>query len=66
MRAPTPTHQLIEIRLGRPLEELVQEQLDAGQGWRRIADIVQERTNVTVSYEALRSWFPKQRRRRAA
>ena len=54
---PTPTHLLIESRLGRDLGEFVTEQQAQGLGYRRIADILSECTDVAVSHESLRSWF---------
>ncbi len=54
---PTPTHQLIEVRLGGDLTKFVDDRLNTGMGWRRIAEAVTERTGVTVSHETLRSWF---------
>jgi hypothetical protein len=56
---PTATHLLIEARLGRDLKEFVAERQNAGEGWRRIAEDIYRRTNVSVSHEALRSWCGK-------
>lgn len=54
---PSPTRLLIETRLGRPLDQLVAEMQAQGLGWRRIAEVVGERTNVTVSHESIRTWI---------
>jgi hypothetical protein len=54
---PTPTRLLIETRLGRPLDEVVHEQLAAGKGRRRIAEDIRYRTEISVSHETLRGWF---------
>jgi hypothetical protein len=53
----TPTQQLIEIRLGRPLAGFVRERLSEGAGWRRIANDVRGRTDISVSHETLRKWY---------
>lgn len=54
---PTPTQQLIEVRLGRPLDQFVHEQLAQNLGWRRIAEDIRRRTDITISHETLRGWF---------
>src|SRR5690554_3220304 len=53
---PTATRQLIEVRLGRDLDEWVNERRDTGLGWRLLARALTERTNVNVSHETLRRW----------
>ncbi len=58
---PTPTQQLIEVRLGRDLGGYVKERRQAGDGWRRIADHLHARTGIAVSYESLRRWCPERR-----
>lgn len=63
MPARTPTHQLIESRLGgrRSLARFVAERRKRGLGWRAIAHDVCAETGIAVSHEALRSWFGAKR-----
>jgi hypothetical protein len=57
----TPTQRLAEVALGRSLAEYVTEKRNARPRWpwRLIADQLAEDTNgeITVSHEALRSWY---------
>ena len=54
---PTATQQLIEVRLGRPLRELVTEMTAEGKGWRLIAREIRRRTEISVSHETIRTWM---------
>jgi hypothetical protein len=63
---PTPARLLIETRLGRPLDAFVGERLDAGDGWRKIAKELRYKTDVRVSHETLRGWFPEHQGRAVA
>ena len=58
----TPTQQVAELILGRPLAEYVAEKRSARPRWpwRLIAEQLATDTDgqVTVTHEALRSWFP--------
>lgn len=53
----TPMRQLVELTLGRDLQQYVRIRQAEGLGWRRIADDVKRDTGLSVSHEALRSWF---------
>lgn len=56
---PNGTHlqQLLEAKLGRDLGQYVRIRQAEGLGWRRIADDLKRDTGLSVSHEALRSWF---------
>lgn len=58
---PSALRLLADERLGGNLDGLVSGLRLAGWGWRRIAQEVGKRTSLTVSYEALRSWYPDDR-----
>lgn len=53
----TALSQLVEVRLGRPLEPFVRSRLAEGLGWRRISDDLWKVSGHRVSHETLRSWF---------
>ena len=53
----TPKRQLIDIRLGGRLDELVEDRRRAGASWRKIADEISKAAKVSVSFETLRDWF---------
>jgi len=57
----TPTQRLAAIKLGRPLEEYVNEKRTARPRWtwKLIAEQLAEDTDgeITVSHEALRQWY---------
>ncbi|WP_097212020.1 MULTISPECIES: hypothetical protein [unclassified Rhodococcus (in: high G+C Gram-positive bacteria)] len=57
---PTPTRELIELRLpaGMNLSGFVAQRRRSGAGWRLMADEVLEATGVFVSHQTLRRWFP--------
>ena len=56
---PTPTQQLIELKLGdESLEQFVRSRRATKTAWRHIARDVHEATGVDVTLESLRSWFP--------
>lgn len=54
----TATQQLIDIRLGVSLDDFIAERRLAGDSWRTTSDLLFQRTNVRVSHETLRSWYP--------
>lgn len=58
--APTATHRLADSLLGDdgPLEDFVRIRRVDGRSWRLIARDLYERTEIDVTYETLRSWFP--------
>lgn len=55
----SPTRQLIEERLtgGRSLASLVMTERRKGNGWRKIADTVSNKSGVVISHSTLRNWF---------
>lgn len=53
----THLHQLLEAKLGRDLSQYVRIRHAEGLGWRRIADDLKRDTGLSVSHEAVRSWF---------
>lgn len=55
MTNPTPLRQLIEMKLGEPVEVFVAARRPA-RSWRQIRDEVQERTGMTITHETLRGW----------
>lgn len=55
----TPMRRLVEVTLGRDLGQYVRVRQAEGLGWRRIAEELKRDTGLTVSHEALRSWFTK-------
>ena len=54
----TPTHRLADLLLGDdgPLETFVRSRRP--RSWRLIARDLYEATNLDLTYETLRSWFP--------
>lgn len=65
-RMKSPTHQLADAKLGRPLADLVSERRQAGDSWRRISLSIFTETGLDVSGETLRVWFPEAERTGAA
>jgi hypothetical protein len=59
MRQQTHMQMLLQEKLGsgRPLAQYVRIRQAEGLGWRRIADDIRRDTGLTVSHEALRTWF---------
>ncbi|HEY5985164.1 MAG TPA: hypothetical protein VIV12_02095 [Streptosporangiaceae bacterium] len=55
--ARTATQLLLEVRLGRDLEEYVRELRSNEQSWRQIAEAIYSRTGINVSHETVRGWF---------
>lgn len=55
----THMQMLLQERLGsgRPLDAYVRIRQAEGMGWRRIADDLKRDTGLSVSHEALRTWF---------
>jgi hypothetical protein len=53
----TVLSQLVETKLGRPLEEQIVEARQAGADWRSIASALTALTGMTVSHETVRSWM---------
>lgn len=53
----TPLAELVEAKLGRPLEPFVRSRLAEGLGWRRISDDLFAVSGRRVSHETLRGWF---------
>lgn len=58
MTNPTPLKQLVEMKLGQPLDGFVSARRQPRKSWRDIAAEIQEQTGVVVSHEALRTWYP--------
>lgn len=56
MTRPSPTYQLIEQKLGEPLDQFVAKRRP-GTAWRLIAMEIYERTDIDITYESLRTWF---------
>lgn len=56
----TATHQLADLKLGKPLAEYVKEKREAGVSWRRITLDLRDDIDLDVTYESLRAWFPEQ------
>lgn len=56
MTQPTPLYRLVEVALGRKLDDYVAENR-AAMSWRAMAADLSQRTGETVTYETLRSWF---------
>jgi hypothetical protein len=56
----TPNHRLADILLGDdgPLENFVRTRRATGRAWRLIARDLYEATDLDLTYETLRSWFP--------
>jgi hypothetical protein len=54
----TPTQQLAELKLGGSLEQWVTDRRTRGDSWRTIARDLHAETNIAVSDETLRQWFP--------
>ena len=52
----TVTALLVSERLGRDVVDLINEERDRGQSWRRISLIIRDATGVDVSYESVRAW----------
>ncbi len=59
-RRRSPMYLLVEARLGEPLEDYVigRRDPDAQHSWRLIAEVLSKTTDVKVSPETLRQWFP--------
>lgn len=55
----TATYQLIEHVLGEDLATYVAARRDAGDSWDAISRAIYDRTNITVTRESLRNWFPE-------
>jgi hypothetical protein len=57
MTQPQPSkYDEIEGKLGEPLAAYVTERRKAGASWRDLAAEIHNRTEIRVSYEALRVW----------
>lgn len=58
----TDRQRLATILLGDdgPLERFVRERRAAGRSWRLIARDLYDATEVDVTFETLRAWFPDQ------
>jgi hypothetical protein len=60
--AKTPTHRLADLLLGGAghLEQFVRVRRAEGRSWRLIARDIYEATDsqIDLTYETLRSWFP--------
>ena len=54
----SPRYQLIQTRLDRDLAGYVRERWEANTPWRDIAADLRTATDVQVSHETLRAWFP--------
>jgi hypothetical protein len=56
----SPTYRLADILLGGKLADYVHEARAAGRSWRRIAIDLRDvtKTEIDVTHETLRSWFP--------
>ena len=56
---PSALYELIEIRLGRPFADWVEERRreEPPWSWRDLATEVQRRTDTEVTHETLRTWF---------
>lgn len=52
-------YQLIELRLGRDLEQWVTDRAADGTGCRPIARDLSRMTGMHLSHDTLRVWFPK-------
>lgn len=58
--AKTAKHQLVEDRLGQPLDAFIASRYKPyirGFGWRVVAADIEQETGIVVSHETLRSWF---------
>lgn len=57
---PTTAQRLADVLLGEegPLERFVRERRSEGRSWRLIARDLYELTEVDLTHESLRSWFP--------
>jgi hypothetical protein len=53
----TVLSQLVETKLGRPLEDQIAEAREAGADWRSIATALSALTGMTVSHETVRTWM---------
>lgn len=60
MPEPTPKQRLAEVLLGDSLEHFVRSRRDATppRSWRLIARDLYEATDVDLTHESLRLWFP--------
>jgi hypothetical protein len=54
-------YELVQVRLGRDLEAYVRGRWEDNAPWRTIAHDLRAITEVNVSHETLRSWFPELR-----
>lgn len=59
METISPSRRLADVLLDGGLDEFVIERRRAGRSWRLIARDLLEATNVDVTYETLRSWYPE-------
>lgn len=57
MARATSKRRLVEIVLGRSLEEFVRSRRPE-RSWRLIVSDLYEATGVEVTYETLRAWYP--------
>jgi hypothetical protein len=54
---PTRLQRLISERLGVPIAEFVTAHRVAGDSWRTIAEIIEQKTGIEISHTGLRKWF---------
>lgn len=59
-KADSPTFQIIEMKLGRPLRPWIRSRRRRGDSWRAIALELYTLTNVDVTDETIRTWAPEQ------
>ena len=53
----TPLYELIETKLGCPLDKWVAQRRVPAKTWRELAAEIKAETGADVSFETLRSWF---------
>lgn len=61
MSKPTRTFLLVQERLGKNLSQYVARRWNAGASWNEIARDLYSETNVGITSETLRIWFPNLR-----
>ena len=63
---PSLAQRLADTLLEGGLDDFVQSRRSTGRSWRLIARDLYEITQLDVTYETLRSWYPDDRRRAQA
>ena len=56
-KVPTPTRELLDVKLAGRLDRLVRLRRAEGLSWERVARFVSDESGVDTSGESLRRWY---------